>query len=132
MFIEVLTDSEKAVFVAIARALIAADGELHAKEATAFSRVTRLSPLDQLPQAGEIIVPDGLFESDAARATLLLELCGIAAADGVVTGEERVILDSVADSLEAVPGLVEEYLLYAAELVVLLDRGTQLVAEGVR
>jgi tellurite resistance protein len=131
MFVEVLSEAEHQVFVSLARALVAADGEVHAKEAAAFARVTRLAPLEALPEGGVVGVPDGLFVSQASRVALLLELCGIAASDGEVSADEREILDEVAVSLESAPGVLDELLAYAEELTTLLDRGIAFMAEGV-
>lgn len=132
MFLHLLTAEEQSVFCQLAFVVMAADGVTHEKERAFLRRVRGDLDLAELPPSpgGEVIVPDGLFTSVGSRRALLVELAGLAAADGEVSGDERVLIDAVARRFEVPEEAVQQIVAYAERLVAVLDEGVVLVAGG--
>ena len=134
MFLDRLSGDEQKVYCQLAYAVMAADGEVIDKELAFHDRCLRDLGIDELPEPAPdegVAVPEGAFRLAASRKALLVELALLAVADGAVTGEERSVLDSVAEQMDVDGHEVDRCLEYAGRLRDVLDEGTVLLAEGI-
>jgi uncharacterized tellurite resistance protein B-like protein len=133
MFLQRLSETEQTVYCQLAYAVMAADGELAEKESAFYDHALGELGLDELPEpstGGDVDVPDGAFQLSASRKALLVELALLAVADGEVTGEERAVLDAVAEQMDFDPAAVSRCVEYAERLRDVLDEGIVLLAEA--
>ena len=133
MFLNRLSSAEQSVYCQLAYAVMSADGDLAEKEVAFHQWSVRDLAIGELPPPatdGDVLVPDGAFRSSLSRRALLIELALLAIADGVVTPEERSVLDAVAGQIDVALNHVDECLDYAGRLRDVLDEGFALLAEG--
>ena len=133
MFLRWLSPTEQTVYCQLAYAVMTADGRVAEKESAFYDHALGELDLEELPAppaGGDVDVPEGAFGLSASRHALLVELALLAAADGEVTAEERLVLDAVAEQMDFEPAAVGRYVEYAARLRDVIDEGFVLLAEG--
>lgn len=97
MFLDMLTPEQQGVFLSAARAMANADAHEDEREAellNAFERETGLTPDTATMAAKDVPESIAAFDSRPRRIAALVELAGVALADGSVhEGERRLLLD---------------------------------------
>ena len=122
MFIENLTENEKAAFLGLAQKVIRADGVLAPKEELLLASWSSLgvhSPMD-----GTVERLASIFSTRRSRVSALLELLGLAFADGKYRRTERTLGAEIAQAL----GFTESELIAMENWVI---RQVALVEEAV-
>lgn len=99
MFVDKLNVKQQGVLLTLAAQLIEADGNISEHETQLLNTLRTQMSKDAAPVAVSVSDLGGLFESNAPRAALLLELLGLAHADGDYHVTEKDYVSRVASSL---------------------------------
>lgn len=134
MFLHVLEGEERDLFAEVAWALIHVDEDVDTREEALLAELQTEMGLD----AGqpELWSWDALeprlrhLESPTVRRVVLLELCGVATADGEVRDHEGEFLTNAAAALRLADATVEEFLEYVGRAHLVWQEGRELVLEA--
>lgn len=99
MFVQNLNAKQQSVLLYLAKEVINADNNLHESEQDILSIIMSQVESSELL---EVIRPEeiaSLFDTNMSKASLLLELIGVAYADGDYHNEERALIKKYADTI---------------------------------
>lgn len=99
MFIQNLDKKQQSVLLHLAKEVVEVDGELHKHECQILSILTSQVDDSVLPRAVELNDMAALFDTNNSRISLLLELIGVAHADGYYHHEENALIQKYAEAM---------------------------------
>ena len=121
MFIENLTDGEKAAFLGLAKLLVEADEVLSPKETQLLSSLSDAAGVDAV--SGSLKELAGAFQTRQSKASAMLEMMGLGLADGEYHPAEAALMAEFSNAL----GFTEDELLWMESWIV---RQVSLVEEA--
>ena len=98
MFLENLTDGEKSAFLGLAQRLIRADGVLSSKEEQVLASLTAVA--GHRTAEGTLKELANTFQTRKTKVSALLELLGLALADGEYHAAEKGLVSEIAKALD--------------------------------
>jgi len=131
MFLHVLNEDQKRLFVLASRRLcrldeVAASGELRYLEAS-MREMGAVDVPDESEPDDPVALDAAVFNTPLSKRVLLLELCGLAASDGIVSNDETAFLARIADSLSVDRSQVTRMVDFSLRRRNLVEEGRALV-----
>ncbi len=106
MFVQNLNSKQQSVLLYLAKEVMEADKNLHDSEQEILTILASQVEQSVLPEAVQLEDIASLFDTSISKTSLLLELIGVAHADGDYHHEENVLIIKYADAI----GISEEKL----------------------
>lgn len=133
MFLGLLNPEQHAVFCRVALHVMRANSVIDQREANFLEAAVQEMGLDELPEpAGsldELLGEVAIFDSHVEKNILLVEVVGVAAADGDFQAEEMQVIEAICDVLAIDKGKIDRCKAFARRAIDLMDEGKSLVAE---
>ena len=133
MYLNLLDRSHVAVFLGVAELLASVDGDIHAKERGLIDAVAQ--EIGEVPEPHDFDSPEAAAQalselglSVPAANVMVLELAGVALADGQLSEPERGVLHTLCIALDRPPIRLEQALEIAERSVGLELEAEQLIA----
>lgn len=131
MFLHVLNDAQKRFFVVASRRLCALDdvpakGEQRFME-HALREMGTMAPPDDPGALQALLSNTTAFDTDLSKRIVMLELCGLAASDGIVSRDETGFLADVAHALGLDNRVVTTMAEFSMRRHTLVEEGRQMV-----
>lgn len=100
MFIQNLDKKQQSVLLFLAREVIDVDEQLHDSEKEILTILTNQAESSASPEAIELKDLAAIFDTNISRSSLLLELIGVAHADGDYNPDENALIKKYANALD--------------------------------
>lgn len=98
MFISNLSTKQQSAFLSLAKQLIASDGNIAPEETALFTTIQQQIPLGVSPSDATLGTLGSVFECKKSKASMLLELLGLAHADQDYHATEKEFMQQVANA----------------------------------
>lgn len=99
MFIQNLDTKQQSALLYLAKEVIDADGQLHNSEEEILSILASQVDASVSPESVSLDEMATLFDTNTSQVSLLLELIGVAHADGDYHHEENALIQKYADAM---------------------------------
>ncbi|MFQ2784648.1 TerB family tellurite resistance protein [Aeromonas caviae] len=127
MFIQNLNTKQQSALLYLAKEVIDADGQLHNSEEEILSILAGQVDASVSPESVSLDEMTALFDTNISQVSLLLELIGVALADGNYHHEENELIQKYADAMNVskmkllqIEGWVSKQLTLSLEVQALL------------
>lgn len=108
MFIQNLDVKQQAALLYLAKQIIDADNEVDDKEIEIFAVLKSQVDASVVPAETSLADLGNLFDSNSSKASLLLELIGVAHADGEYHAKEKSLINHYAEAMEVSSDKLEQ------------------------
>jgi uncharacterized tellurite resistance protein B-like protein len=129
MFISKLNMDQQSALLALAERIAAADGVSHDEEVLLMASLRAQSQQGVEAANIELNYLSDLFDSEASKSALMLELLGIAFSDSDYHESEKILIKEVADSLDIEPELLADMESWVSRQMMLIQEANGFMGE---